>query len=790
MTMEYYGYKPLDLDKDAIRLIRLFKGDYTDEVECEIFETFLHEVKGVPYDALSYTWGSKERSSNFTLNGRLSRVTSNLYTALRYLRSNDRDRILWVDAICIDQDNDKERGHQVGQMRLIYQYADQVLFWLGHSNKDIDRFMDLANHLQARAMARRNTRESWIAMWEIFVAQLGGIHTDLYKRHIGALEDLLKRPWFQGIWILQEVASARRAAVVCGWKSVSAQTFALLPSLMELKPSERIQAVLDIMPGHIRKDSWWSRRPNLYMLLRKFVTCEATDLRDRIYALLGIASDTHESGIFLPDYGMTVQQVIQRTISFLLFQEVLDNSIYKFPDWSMDALIYNIQKPVQLAQEIFLWALNNSNERLAIRLLQQKEFDVNKDGTRGNTPLLILAERGCHDMVLQSLLARDDVDVNIQDNENLDTALVIATQNGHKRAVEALVGHENTNLNSRGSSANAMTPLLLATSKGQVDLVKLFLDKGANIEAKDIYGCTPLWISASNGHQGIVSLLLEKGADIKSEDHLGYNPIWISASNGHQQIVKMLLEKGAQLGIGDYGSMPPVPAHNWQEVVGKLLRQAASLGIREVAHNRSLLFSATLYKLSDIANLLIEMGADVDIKDAKGRSALSIAAENDRSSIIAVLLNWGASIELRDNNRRTPLSLAAMNCNLSALISLLDGGADKESKDCHGRTPLSLAVMNPHSYPTVEALLNKQADMESKDNDGLTPLYLAVKTDSYGAVELLLQHGADTECRDRDGRTPLSIAAMRFYPALYELLLNSGADKEAQRSWMAEHRSL
>ncbi|RYP16106.1 hypothetical protein DL765_005307 [Monosporascus sp. GIB2] len=145
MSPSMYKYQPIDFATDAIRLVRLFKGYFTDPIRCELWETWLHQVEGVPYEALSYTWGGSWKSAEITLNERALRVTENLYSALQHLRFEDRDRILWVDAICIDQDNEKERGHQVGQMRSIYQNAEQVIIWLGSSSNEIDLLMDLAN---------------------------------------------------------------------------------------------------------------------------------------------------------------------------------------------------------------------------------------------------------------------------------------------------------------------------------------------------------------------------------------------------------------------------------------------------------------------------------------------------------------------------------------------------------------------------------------------------------------------------------------------------------------------
>lgn len=97
-----YRYKRLDLGTDAIRLIRVLKGD-KGPIECEMFETYINKVEGVPYEAVSYVWGNKVSADKIWVDGHLFTVTQNLFEALSNLRQSGEDRLLWIDAICIDQ---------------------------------------------------------------------------------------------------------------------------------------------------------------------------------------------------------------------------------------------------------------------------------------------------------------------------------------------------------------------------------------------------------------------------------------------------------------------------------------------------------------------------------------------------------------------------------------------------------------------------------------------------------------------------------------------------------------
>jgi hypothetical protein len=97
----------------------------------------------------------------------------------------------------------KEKRHQVRQIRLIYENAENVLIWLGPSSQDIDLLMKFTNRLEKRAIARSDNRRSspkpWQIEWPILLDELRGIHTDFNSRRLNALKLLLERPWFRRV---------------------------------------------------------------------------------------------------------------------------------------------------------------------------------------------------------------------------------------------------------------------------------------------------------------------------------------------------------------------------------------------------------------------------------------------------------------------------------------------------------------------------------------------------------------------------------------------------------------
>src|SRR4051812_48535540 len=126
--MDIYQYRPLDLDQRSFRLLRILKESVLDDIQCELVEGWIYQSEGgLPYDALSYVWGSTEKTSRITVNGNKLYVTENLLVALQHLCLKDDIGLLWIDAICIDQANLDERGHQVRNMSNIYTEAERVI---------------------------------------------------------------------------------------------------------------------------------------------------------------------------------------------------------------------------------------------------------------------------------------------------------------------------------------------------------------------------------------------------------------------------------------------------------------------------------------------------------------------------------------------------------------------------------------------------------------------------------------------------------------------------------------
>jgi hypothetical protein len=181
--MSQYCYSPLS--PGAIRLLQLMPhtnaSTETTKLQCELFEYSLQDLgrRTHLYEALSYTWGGDAKPCSVTIGEQNLNVTPNLYAALLRLQDRSLKRIIWIDAICIDQENREERGQQVQLMAMIYSKAHRVLVWLGETADDVEGALE-----DIQRAANEESTE--------------GSNKKINEK---AIFNLLQRQWFQRIWV-------------------------------------------------------------------------------------------------------------------------------------------------------------------------------------------------------------------------------------------------------------------------------------------------------------------------------------------------------------------------------------------------------------------------------------------------------------------------------------------------------------------------------------------------------------------------------------------------------------
>jgi hypothetical protein len=316
-------YKSLKRDPagwQEIRLFLLFPGTHGSAIRGRLFpmrmENYLvDESQQVnsdttcmsEYEALSYVWGGRGDSCWIFLNEVPFQVTPNLYAALAQLRLVDCERVLWIDAICINQDDDDEKGHQVSLMRDIYGTASQVLIWLGdtdlHGSGGLKKLRDLFNTKPPHATARFLFSEGFSE----------------------GLRNILTRRWWGRVWVVQEAAVARKLAFLCGPDRLDLphrhDDLAELAEALQdaLSSGESKLATNSVCLEHLlgvvqtQQNRVGGAKSKLPDLIHTHLRRQCYDPRDRVFAFLGL-SETYDATRNPPDYAMTIEEVTVRLL--------------------------------------------------------------------------------------------------------------------------------------------------------------------------------------------------------------------------------------------------------------------------------------------------------------------------------------------------------------------------------------------------------------------------------------------------------------------------------------------
>ncbi|OTB04735.1 hypothetical protein M426DRAFT_151166 [Hypoxylon sp. CI-4A] len=256
---------------------------------------------GDSYDALSYTWGGTKKTDEITIDGGFLGITRNLRMALLSLRSSTEPRRYWIDAVCIDQDNVQERNHQVHMMKRIFSAASSVVVWLGDAAGSVHATLDMILKCNW-SRGRKN----------LF---------NYPEKSLRGLVELFSRPWWKRIWIVQEVVAAQEIVVLLGETIFPWMMLAnLCRAIQQAEFLAHPLASMIRSCGYQKFTVLDHFRRNRTMPLVRFVHCtqdyQATDSRDKLYALLGMASDVSPDDI-IPDYTKPVHEVFLDLVRFM-----------------------------------------------------------------------------------------------------------------------------------------------------------------------------------------------------------------------------------------------------------------------------------------------------------------------------------------------------------------------------------------------------------------------------------------------------------------------------------------
>jgi len=369
-------YEDLDSSERQIRLLHLLPGSWEEPICCSLQVVSLDDKP--LYQGLSYAWGKLNFVNTIQVNKRPCPITANLWTALRRLRRTKHERVLWIDAISINQRNLDERSYQVSLMGEIFSSASEIMIWLGDSiskssslqsspvvledGKDIQWLRENIGKICSMTSFLNHESETLAAFGMLYLLSIdehwtekplfkaddkGQLHiANAYKLAWQALQKMLRLQWWTRLWVVQEFVLSREATLALGSVSVPGEllydfcrsylkhnlpgacchfsaTWKISPEVWQDIVSIRLTPLtfFNLQLGRSQmmystQDKSMAVSPFLehLWLLRHKA---ATDPKDKIYALLGLMQGQNDL-LLIPDYTLSIAETFARATSALI----------------------------------------------------------------------------------------------------------------------------------------------------------------------------------------------------------------------------------------------------------------------------------------------------------------------------------------------------------------------------------------------------------------------------------------------------------------------------------------
>lgn len=326
-------------------------------------------------------------------------------------------------------------------------------------------------------------------------------------------------------------------------------------------------------------------------------------------------------------------------------------------------------------------------------------IDLDSQTDSNHDTALTLACAGGHEELVELLISRG-AQIEHRDKKGF-TPLMLAASSGKVEVCKILMNH-NADIEAQ-SERTKDTALSLACSSGRYEVVELLLEKGANKEHRNVSDYTPLSLAASGGYVNIIKLLLSHGAEINSRtgSKLGISPLMLAAMNGHAATVKLLLDMGsdinAQIETNRNTALTLACFQGRCEVVSLLLDRKANVEHRAKTGLTPLMEAASGGYV-DVGRVLLDKSADVNAPPVPSSrdTALTIAADKGHFRFVELLLQRGAQVDVKNKKGSSPLWLACNGGHLDVVQLLVNAKADIDSQDNRKVSCLMAAFRKGH----------------------------------------------------------------------------------------------
>ena len=333
---------------------------------------------------------------------------------------------------------------------------------------------------------------------------------------------------------------------------------------------------------------------------------------------------------------------------------------------------------------------------------------------------------------------------------------------------------------------SGLTPLMWAAQQKVSAVVSLLLEQGANPFVRDNGGWTPLHCAASGGSpEGMACLLAVCKDEINAIDNKAEPPLLVALRMHREDIARMLVDAGADINVWNKDRRNAVDVAR-AEGMHDLGRELMRRGGMPHLYHAIMDMSRD-GRTESLRDILLSVpDVDLEMRDAMGKTALIHAAESGQLETMQLLLDAGARVDAGDSVNMTPLLYAALEGHVEAVKLLQKHGASIKERSANGWTPLLVAA-GRRQVEMEMYLLEQGVDVNLCNNAGETPMIIGAANEQTALVSALIECGADMEAVDGYGWTALMVAAAYGQVGVLGILVDAGADLERQdaNGWTA-----
>jgi ankyrin repeat protein len=419
-------------------------------------------------------------------------------------------------------------------------------------------------------------------------------------------------------------------------------------------------------------------------------------------------------------------------------------------------------------------AMPDAVQSEAITTLLAARANPNLRDEAGNTPLQVFVRQNRPPLVIETLL-QGGASVTAQNNEG-KTALYIAVEEKRITLIPVLLNYNSDIFSVTSTGATPFGKALADTSQALTELVT-----ERTVRSIDAEGNTPLLVAMkSNAAIDIIRIILDRRANVNAQNKEGESALHLAVRNNQSDIGTLLLDSGADIFLVNARGETPLfltfyaraESQRGPREIRMFMLTPAVMSARDSLGN-TVLHYATQWRIDSVIPVVIERGANTEAVNISGETPLFIAAKANAPSTVRALLQAGASLTVRDSLGNTALHTAVRSNAPQAVETLLDSRINIDAYNLYGQTPLHDAV-RLGLYDTQSILVRRGANVEVRDNEGNTPLLLAVRTGNFRLVEHLAASGSDINTRNNNGDTALHMAVRDERSDIVALLLQNG----------------